>query len=135
MVISDLADLSGLSSACDIFMKELDSDKYSMVIFISNAGSPSSLTYIGTGEGSDLSLISLTVNFNVTSSIYLTSDVVRRYSRSELPSSSPAPVRLINISYTVPFSLSTAGGYTAPERLQGICTTVQADDIFGLHKY
>jgi short-subunit dehydrogenase len=79
---ADLSNPSILASISDELFKVsavvADQNKYSSIIFINNAGSLGPLNYIG--FGSEISLeMSQAYNINVTSSCYLSSELIRRF--------------------------------------------------------
>lgn len=89
LTAADLGDLSQLAMSASALLKpydELNSTALcTRVIFVSNAGSLGPLCYIGTGDTTNLSLVSAAVNLNVTASYFLTSEVMRLYKgRTEL---------------------------------------------------
>ena len=89
----DLGDLSNLEyNTAGLFKNAAKTDcieetVYDQIVFINNAGSLGPLTPIGTQNGSDaLSNLSKSMDFNVTSSCYLTTELIRLYKSSYLNS-------------------------------------------------
>jgi sepiapterin reductase len=95
LVAVDLGDLSQLTSSAAAIFKPYDElvtlGSYSRILFISNAGSLGPLCYIGTGDTTNLALVANAVNLNLTSSCFLTSEVMRQYKGK-------AELTLVNIS-------------------------------------
>lgn len=79
---ADLGDLSSLPHSCDALLSDLMDTKFTSFVLFNNAGSLGELNNIGSSavETSAERLVSLahSINFNVTSSSFIISEVVQR---------------------------------------------------------
>ena len=106
----DLGDLSNLeNNTAGLFKNAAKTDcseetVYEQIVFINNAGSLGPLTPIGTQNGSDaLSNLSKCMDFNVTSSCYLTTELIRLYKSSYLNSKKLVIVNMSSLAAVQPF--------------------------------
>ena len=108
--VCDLGDLDNLKYSAEILFKAAtkDSDSslsaYDQVIFVNNAGSLGTLAGVGTEKDSEALLnISKTFAFNVTSSCYLTAEIVRLYHTSNLKSDNLVIINISSLAALQPF--------------------------------
>jgi len=78
IIEADLSDLSSLPQTSELIFAQNPQHNYSNAYFLNNAGSLGRLSHIGSSD--DLIDFTSAINFNITSSCYLTSEFVRRLS-------------------------------------------------------
>lgn len=85
---TDLSDLCSLPNSCDILLNELLDSKFTSFILYNNAGSLGELNEIGSSvfENSTERLASIThsINFNVTSSCFIISEIIEKHKQGLL---------------------------------------------------